>query len=387
VRIGLFAPYDLARPGGVTTHIRAQARALRARGHEVRVFGPASAPLDHGEIALSGSVPIVFGGTEAGLGLDPFSARRVARLFRDERFDVVHVHEPLTPMLPWFVLRHATAPVVGTFHVHREQGHRLYPIGRPLLARLMRRVAHRVAVSDAARGTVADHFPGNYDIVPNGIDLDMFLRPYPRPRELDADDRTVLFVGRLEPRKGLEHLVRAMAHVQARVVRARLTVVGDGPERASLEALARSEGVDVRFLGRVRDDALPAYFQWTDLVCSPATGGESFGIVLLEAMACGTPVVATRIEGYEELVGRSGCGRLVPPGDAEALATAICELLEREPERRAYGARGLAFARAYDWNAIAERLERIYQTLSPGQTAHATTVDAVNVLVGGPGSA
>jgi phosphatidylinositol alpha-mannosyltransferase len=360
LRIAVFAPYDLARPGGVATHIRAQARALRARGHDVSVFGPASAPLAAGEHALCSAVAINFGGTESGLGVSPFAARLVASLFRDRRYDIVHVHEPLTPLLPWLALRASTAPIVGTFHVHREHGHRLYPVARRLLAPLMARVARRIAVSEAARQTVAAHFPGVYEIVPNGVDVDAFRRPHARPEAM-RDGRHVVFVGRLEPRKGVEHLVEAMARLRPRHPDARLIVVGDGPARPALESAAQRAQIAAVFVGRVSDAALPGYFQSADAVCSPATGGESFGIVLLEALACATPIVATRIDGYQALVGDSGCGRLVPPGDAAALAAALDQLLSNDDERRRCGARGLEVARAYDWTVIARRLETIYE--------------------------
>ena len=361
MRIALFAPYDLARPGGVATHVRAQARALGARGHDVAIFGPASRALPDGERALSSAIAITFGGTESGLGLDPLSARRVARALQRERFDIVHVHEPLTPLVPWFALRSSRAPIVGTFHVHREAGHRLYPLARPLLQRLIARLSARVAVSESARDTVAAHFPGEYAIVPNGVDVDAFRRPRPRPRAIADGGRHIVFVGRLEPRKGVEHLVAAMPSVRARHRNARLVVVGDGGARAALEASARSLSVDADFVGAVGDADLPAYFQWADVVCSPATGGESFGLVLVEALACGTPIVATRIDGYRALVGGEGCGRLVPPADAGALSAALCELLDDDEERRRCGARGVDVARAYDWSVIAARLESIYE--------------------------
>ena len=361
LRIALFAPYDLARPGGVGTHVRAQARALRGRGHQVEIFGPASSALPEGERALSSAVAIAVGGTESGLGLDPLSARSVARLFRRERFDVVHVHEPLTPLLPWFALRASPAPVVGTFHVHREAGHRFYPLARPLLQRLIAHVARRIAVSEAARDTVARHFPGTYDIVPNGVDVDALRRPQPRPRAMHDLRRHVVFVGRLEPRKGVEHLIAAMPRVRQRHADARLIVVGGGAARPALEAAARSASVDAEFVGAVADADLPAYFQWADIVCSPAIGGESFGMVLLEALACERPIVATRIDGYRAVVGDAGCGRLVAPGDPGALAAALSELLDDDDERRRCGARGLAVAREYDWPVIARRLESIYE--------------------------
>jgi len=363
LRIGIFAPYDLARAGGVTNQIRSQARALRRLGHAVRVFGPASAPLEEGSVALCGSVSLTISGTASGLGLDPRSAGRVARLFREEPFDIVHVHEPLTPLVPWVAVRLARAPVVGTFHVHREGGHIFYPRARTLLAPLMRRLAHRIAVSEAARRTVADHFPGDYEIIPNGIEVDEFSARRPRPDAFEPGRLHVLYVGRLEPRKGVDHLVHAMSAVQRQLPHARLVVVGDGPERERLRTLAGALGIDVIFAGRVDDATLPAYFQWSDVVASPALGGESFGIVLLEAMACGTPIVASRIEGYVGLAGAADCGPLVPPGDADAIAGALVPLLENEAYRRLVGARGAVAARQYDWSALASRLVVIYDRL------------------------
>jgi phosphatidylinositol alpha-mannosyltransferase len=361
MRIAIVAPYDLSRSGGVATHIRAQARALRTRGHAVEVFGPASGAVDAGETALGGSVAVTVGGTESGLGLSPRSARRARALFARPGFDVVHVHEPLTPLLPWLVLRCARAPVVGTFHVHRERGHVLYAIAKPVLRRLMRRVSCRIAVSEAARRTVAAHFPGTYDVVPNGIDLDAFQSAAPRPDTMPRGRPHVLFVGRLEPRKGVAHLIRAMAAVRRRVADARLTIVGDGPDRASLEALGQSLDVDAVFAGRVADAELPGYYQACDLLCSPALGGESFGLVLLEAMASSKPVVASRIDGYTALLERSGCATLVPPANVDATAEAIAALLDNAAVREVMGAQGADAARQYDWSEIAGRLERVYQ--------------------------
>ena len=363
MRIGLFAPYDLARSGGVGTHIRAQARALRARGHDVLVGGPASAPLAGGEVRLGGSTIVTFGGTESGIGLDPRSVWEVRRLFQSHAFDIAHVHEPLVPLVPWAVLLTARCPIVATFHVHREEGHRWYPLARPVLAPLMGRIRHRIAVSESAHRTVARHFPGTYDIVPNGIDVSAFEAPKPRPRDMALDQPHVLYVGRLEPRKGVDVLIRAMPLVRARIKEARLVIVGDGPDRDTLTALAQSVDAGATFVGRVDDEALPAYMQASDIVCSPALGGESFGIVLLEAMACGTPVVASRIEGYVEMLGDGDAAVLVPPRDPDALAAALAALLGDESHRRALSAQGASKAREYDWPAVAARLERVYESL------------------------
>jgi phosphatidyl-myo-inositol alpha-mannosyltransferase len=361
LRVGVFAPYDLARAGGVATHVRAQARALRAMGHHVSVYGPASAPLERGETPLCGAVAVRFDGTESGVGLDPRAAWRVARLFASGDFDLVHVHEPLVPLLPWFVLQHTRAPVVATFHVHREAGHRWYPAARPWLRSLMRRVRCRIAVSEPARRTVARHFPGEYRIVPNGIALEIFQRPRSRPPAFTAGGHHVLSVGRLESRKGVDHLIRAMARVQRVRPGTRLVLVGDGPERRGLVKLASTLSVDAFFAGRVSDAELPGYMQAADIVCAPALGGESFGVVLLEAMACGKPIVASRIEAYEALVKAGDCGMLVPPGDAEGLAGAILTLVADAGLREILGRRGTHAARHYDWTSVARLLDDIYR--------------------------
>jgi phosphatidylinositol alpha-mannosyltransferase len=361
LRLAIVAPYDLSAPGGINNQIRTQAGALRRLGHHVRIFGPASAALDDGERALGGIVGVSFGGTESGLGVDPRAFASVGRMLR-EPFDVVHVHEPLTPLVPWIVLLRSRAPLVGTFHVHREQGHDLYAAFAPLLRPLARRLRARIAVSEAARRTVATHIPGDYEIVPNAIDVARFREPRPRPAALAADRRHVLYVGRLEPRKGVDVLIRAMRDVVSTASDVTLVVAGDGPLRADLEQRAAALHVPVMFAGRVTDEDLPAYLQHAEVVCAPALGGESFGIVLLEAMACAKPVVASRIEGYEGLVGPFECARLAPPGDADAFAREIGWLLESDDHRRQeLGRRGAAAARDFDTEAIAHRLTAIYR--------------------------
>jgi phosphatidylinositol alpha-mannosyltransferase len=250
--------------------------------------------------------------------------------------------------------------MVATFHTHRELGHAWYSRYRWLLAPLMRRLSARLTVSDAARRTTARYFPGEYQIVPNGIHIGRFQRPTGRPVEMPYGRRYVLFVGRLEPRKGVNCLIGAMTIVQRRAPDARLIIVGDGPDRPALEATARGAGLDVTFTGAVSDDLLPSYYRAAEVVCSPALGGESFGIVLLEAMAAQRPIVATQIEGYAELVRDAGCARLVGVNDPSALASAIDSLLDDSGLRQQLGQRGAEFVRRYDWMAIARRLETIY---------------------------
>jgi phosphatidyl-myo-inositol alpha-mannosyltransferase len=364
LRIGICAPYDLGRHGGVNSHIRAQAAALRRLGHDVTVFGASSAPLADGEVSLGPCVSLVIGNTETGFGADPRSWRRVRELLRERRFDVIHMHEPLMPLASWFVLWQSPVPVVATFHTHREQGHRWYPLFRRFFEPFMRRVRVRLAVSDAARRTVQPHFPGEYEIVPNGIDVLRFARPATRPPDMPTNQRHVLCVGRLEPRKGVEHLVQAMATVQRACSGARLVVVGDGPDRESLETTARRVGIGATFVGGVPDEALPGYYRAADVVCAPALGDESFGLVLLEAMAAARPIVATRIAGYAELLEARDLARLVDAGDAAGLASGIASLLNDPARADALGARAAATAWDYDWSAIASRLDGIYRRVT-----------------------
>ncbi len=368
LRIGICAPYDLSRAGGVNSHIRAQARALGRLGHQVVVFGAASRGVERGEIAVGRCSSMVIGGTDTALGFDPRVARRVAALFRSRPLDVLHVHEPLMPLAPWCATLQSPVPVVGTFHVHREGGHRWYGPFRRLLEPVMRRLSIRIAVSEAARRTVSAHFDYPCEVVPNGIEVARFERDTGRPPDVDDRHQHVLFVGRIEPRKGIDRLIAAMRRVQQRFESARLVVVGDGPGRRAAEDAARRAGVAALFAGRVPDAMLPAYFRAADIVCSPALGDESFGIVLLEAMAARRPVVATRIAGYTELLAGADAAELVKAGSEQELADAIERLLADPGAAAALGGRGAALARKYDWNTLARRLESMYASLVPRAT-------------------
>jgi phosphatidylinositol alpha-mannosyltransferase len=277
------------------------------------------------------------------------------------------MHEPLMPLPSWFVLWQTQAPIVATFHTYRERGHKWYPKYRWLFDPMMDRLTARLAVSDAARRTVAAHFPGNYEVVPNAIEVDRFAASAAPPALMSDRRRYVLCVGRLEPRKGLDRLLQAMAIVRQHSPCAQLVVVGEGPDRAAIEAQARELDVNVLFAGRVGDDALPGFYQAADVVCAPALGDESFGIVLLEAMAAGRPIVASNIAGYAELLGPARCARLADVDDPASLAREICAVLDNPTLARTLGERGAVAARQYDWSVVAKRLEEIYYgAIAPG---------------------
>lgn len=374
MKIALVSPYDFSRPGGVVTHINALSQEFRARGHDVRIIAPCSADGDLAYpylIKASGSVQAVpYSGAVAPISLSPRIYRRVKRVLKQEQFDVIHLHEPLSPVLPLVVLRHiGISPgslLVGTFHAYQESG-KGYALGKPIFRRFINRLDGRIAVSEAARDYVARYFPGEYVIIPNGIDLERFGGPQVQPLEPCMDDRlNVLFVGRLERRKGFEFLLRAFAGVQAVLPETRLLVVGafSRQDAAPYQALSRELGLrHVRFIGPVSDQDLPRYYRSCHLFCAPSIGFESFGLVLLEAMAAGVPVVASDIRGYRAVLTDGQAGRLVPPQDARALAEAIIQLLQDPARRQVMGRQGQSQAQEYTWPRIADLILHYYRRL------------------------
>lgn len=362
MRIVIASPYDLDVPGGVQAHVLDLAASLRAGGDEVTVIAPGERSRGH-RIAVGGSVGVSFNDSVAPLALNPMAARRTAAAIRDLRPDVVHVHEPAVPFVSLAATLSADAPVVGTFHAWSERD-RAYRIARPLARRLVSRLAARIAVSEAAARYHAGALglpEGSFRIIPNAVDVERFRSARPIPGDAPP---TLLFVGRLEKRKGLEQLIRAYVMLKTERPDVRLLVVGEGPERDRCQALlpARLRS-DVNFLGRVDHEDLPRFFRSADLYVSPALGGESFGIVLIEAMAAGTPVVASDIPGYRSVLKDGVHGLLVPPGDPKSLAGAIGELLGNESRRVSMGRDGQQAVRAYDWTSVTARIRDVYESV------------------------
>jgi len=370
MKVAQVSPYDYPYPGGVTEHISYLDRYLREMGHVVKIIAPSSDP-DIGRdkhVVQVGNVivPVPFSGSVARISLSPRLYLRVKRLLQKEQFDLIHIHEPMTPALPMAVLRHSKAVNVGTFHAYRDS-HAAYEYGRPMFRYFVRRLDGRIAVSEAARQSVARYFPGEYRIIPNGIDFHRFaangIRPIPR---FDDDMLNVLFVGRLEKRKGFKYLLRAFARVKARVPAARLLVVGayEHDDKAPFVRYARYHRIrHVKFIGYIPASELARYYRTADVFCAPSIGFESFGIVLLEAMAAGVPVVASDIAGYRSVLTSGTEGLLVPPKDPEAMADAIVYLLNNPNLRRAMGQRGQHTARQYDWQKITYQVHDYYLEL------------------------
>lgn len=368
MKIALVSPYDLSMPGGVNSHILPLARQFRCAGHDVRVIGPASdgasLPAAPGLIVIGRPFPVPASGSVARIALSLRLAGQVKAVLQAEQFDVVHVHEPLMPLLPIQFLRFSEAVNVGTFHAAREGGNRLYSYSRRLLRRWYRKLDGKIAVSPSAAALVSRYFQGYYNIIPNGVDVAEFSRPVePLPQFLDGK-RNILFLGRFEKRKGLSYLLRAFPAVKREMPETRLIIAGDGRSRPRYERYVREANLDdVVFTGYVSTEDLPRYQQTADIYCSPATGNESLGIVLLEAMAAGRAIVASNIEGYANVVTHGVEGLLVLPKDADALSHALVHLLADDALRERMGNLGNVRAEQFSWERISQRVLSYYERL------------------------
>lgn len=365
MKIALVSPYDFTYPGGANEHIAHLAVEYRELGHEVRILAPAArgrqVPPNPDFYRVGTPVPIHSNGSTARITLSLTLSHKVKAILARERFDVVHLHEPLMPALPLTVLYHSETRNVGTFHAFAESNLG-YFYARPLLQPFVERLDARIAVSQPAAEFVGRYFGGDYEIVPNGIELARFgaaVEPLPRYR----DGRpTILFVGRFnEPRKGFRYLLRAFSLVREQFPDARLLVVGRGDIQRYREYLETHELTGVEFVGYVSNDELPRYYVSCDLFCAPSTKGESFGLILLEAMAAGKAVVASNIPGYASVIDHGRDGWLVRPQDATGLALALVRLLADTQLRAAIAAAGLRTARRYSWSEIALRVLAVYR--------------------------
>ena len=364
MKIALVSPYDFTWPGGVTAHVAQLARALGRSGHEVQVLAPHSPSRDFQDsdllVPFGRSVPLPSGGSTARVTLSWWLYPKIRALLKKEQFDIIHLHEPMVPILPLCVLEFSKSVNVGTFHASYSRQH-LYRAFQPIIKRWQKRLHGSIAVSPAARRYVNNTFPGEYEIIPNGIDYKHFsANVAPLPQYQDGK-LNILFVGRLEKRKGLRYLLEAYSKLKWEMPNTRLIVVGPGnPDKESYRILSSHGLRDVEFAGRVSYDELPRYYATADIFCSPATGGESFGIVLLEAMSAGKPVVASDIEGFRGIMSDGEQGLLVPKKDTGALANALGRLA-RDPELRSkLGGQGSRSAEDYRWEVVAGRVEEYY---------------------------
>jgi len=365
VNIGLVCPYEWTVPGGVGNHVRALAAELRRCGHRVDVLAPAERPVaEPGFVGLGGSLAVPYNGSVARIAFGPRTLHRVRRAVARGGYDLLHVHEPLSPSVGLLaVVKAGPVPVVGTFHANLGRSLALAAAG-PLLGRVYDRLAGRIAVSASARDTWQGRFGGAMAVVPNGVAPEFFANPEPL-ESWKADGPTILFVGRLEPRKGLAYLVRAFLRLKPAFPRLRLLVVGRddrGQQDKAMAMVPPRLRTDLVFVGSVPQDDLPSYYASADVFCAPSLGGESFGIVLAEAMAVGLPVVCSDIGGYRDVVRDGTDGLLVRPRDPEALAEALAGLLDNPARLAAMGLAAATAARRYAWEVVAGQVTEVYRT-------------------------
>ena len=385
VKVGLVSPYDFATAGGVNDHVRHLAVQLQQRGHETRIFGPSSRAdvgVDRAKFYRIGTpIAIPVNESVARITLSFHLANRVRAIIEEERFDILHFHEPLMPALPMTMLRMSTTANVGTFHAFAKSNVGYY-YGRPLLQPYLEQLHQAIAVSDPARDFVTRYFPDfPMHVIPNGVDLGFYQPGHAPIRHLRDDLVNILFVGRLEKRKGLGDLLRAYRAMSARVPQTRLIIVGDGPLRNRVESyVSRHHLPNVILAGFVPESVKPRYYNSADIFCAPATGAESFGIVLLEALASGLPVVATEVPGYMSVLEPGRDSITVQPSNWRELAASLVILARDRELRRRMGDYALHKARRYSWDRVAAEVVEVYkearQALAAGrpQTLEVTDV-------------
>jgi phosphatidylinositol alpha-mannosyltransferase len=351
VRVGMVSPYSLTVPGGVQNQILGLARALRARGVDTRVLGPCDGPPpDAGVTPLGASIPTAANGSVAPIAPDASAQLRLVRALRDEDFDVLHIHEPMAPGPSMTATMLKPAPMVGTFH--RAGDSRSYDLFKPAVGWLQRRFEVKVAVSEEAASVARRQIGGTYEVLFNAVEVARYQACVVEPPSRPA----ILFCGRHEPRKGLAVLLEAMGQLPPDVD---LWVASDGPETNRLRS-AFAGDPRVQWLGRITDGEKVELMRRATVFCAPSLGGESFGIVLLEAMAAGTPVVASDLPGYS-VVARGGADAiLVQPGDAAALAAGLANALDNAPHVGAMVASGLERAHSYSMARLADRYLTLY---------------------------
>lgn len=357
MRIGIVCPYSLTVPGGVQAQVLGLARELRRRGHETRVLGPCDGPPPESFITpLGDSLPLAANGSVAPLAPDPSAALRTLRALHDEQFDVLHLHEPLAPGPTSTALMVHRAPTVATFHAAGASAS--YRLLRPALSRLLDRIEHKVVVSKDALALVQGHLGGHFEVLFNGVELDAIRSVDPWP-DHGGDRPVVFFCGRHEERKGLRVLVDA---VQGDDLAVTVWVAGEGPDT---DELTRATGGDDRFvwLGRVTDREKFARLRRAEVFCAPSLGGESFGVVLIEAMAAGTTVVASALDGYRNVATDGVDALLVEPGDPAALAVALRRAVGDRELAEQLRAAGTERAEGFAMSALADRYLEIYRHL------------------------
>ncbi len=365
MRVGLVCPYDWSTPGGVRTHVNDLAVALQRLGHEVSVLAPCADESDLPDFVVSagGAVSLSYNGSKAKVAFGPATVRRVRRWLRTGDFDVLHVHEPVSPSVSILSCWSAKGPIVATWHSSMERSRALsamYPIAQTALEK----VSGRIAVSEAARQTLVEHMGGDAVLIPNGVDCSAYGHAEPLPG-WPGEDGSLFFVGRIdEPRKGLSVLLDALPEIARAHPGVRLLVAGPGDVDEFRAGLTREIVDRVEFLGLVSDEVKARAFVSADIYVAPNTGGESFGIVLLEAMSSGTPVLASDLDAFRRVTDEGRAGASFANEDPADLARSAIALLSDPVERERLRDEGFRRSRTFDWVTVAQRVVEVYDAVT-----------------------
>ncbi|MDT0320708.1 glycosyltransferase family 4 protein [Streptomyces millisiae] len=368
MRIGIVCPYSWDVPGGVQFHVRDLAEHLIRQGHTVSVLAPADddTPLPPYAVSAGRAVPVPYNGSVARLNFGFLSAARVRRWVHEGDFDVLHVHEPAAPSLALLTCWAARGPIVATFHTSNPRS-RAMAAAYPILQPALEKISARIAVSEYARRTLVEHLGGDAVVIPNGVDVEFFASAEPKA---EWQGRTIGFIGRIdEPRKGLPVLMRALPAVLAEHPDARLLVAGRGDEKEAVADLPAAMRGRVEFLGMISDEDKARLLRSVDLYVAPNTGGESFGIILVEAMSAGAPVLASDLDAFAQVLDGGAAGELFPNEDAEALAAAANRLLADPGRLAELRERGSSHVRRFDWSTVGADVLAVYETVTDGAGA------------------
>ena len=364
MRIGIVCPYSWDIPGGVSAHVADLAEALIRMGHHVSVLAPAEFDELLPDYVVSTGKPraVKYNGSVARLSFGPIAARKVSKWIEDGEFDVLHVHEPLAPSLSVLACWAAKGPIVATWHSSMDKSRMMLTLSK-LAQTAMEKVSARIAVSGAARTTLIKHVGGDAVVIPNGVDISTFANAKPMFGWPGAN-KSIVFLGRGdEPRKGLSVLVEAYPEIRRQHPKIRLLIAGPGEPADTLKKLSREDRASVTVLGMVAPQDKASVLASGTIYVAPNTGGESFGIVLLEAMASGTPVVASDLEAFKRVLDNGNAGATFENENSADLARVISDLLSNPVQCADLSAQGKLRAAEFDWSVVAERIIDVYESI------------------------
>jgi len=364
MRIGIVCPYSWDIPGGVSAHVNDLAQSLIRMGHYVSVLAPAEFDELLPDFVVSTGKPraVKYNGSTARLSFGPLVARKVSKWIEEGDFDVLHVHEPLSPSLSVLACWAANGPIVATWHSAMDRSRMMLTLSK-LGQTAMEKVSARIAVSEAARATLIKHVGGDAVVIPNGVDVSMFTNATPM-FGWPGPNLSIAFLGRGdEPRKGLEILVDAYPQIRRSFPNVRLLIAGPGEPADTLKKLSKVDRASVTVLGMIAPQDKPSVLASGTIYVAPNTGGESFGIVLLEAMASGTPVVASDLEAFEQVLDFGRAGITFENENSDDLARVVCELLRDEAKRTELIRQGRLRAAQFDWNVVANEIVNVYESV------------------------